>query len=116
MASTIFRKSISSPSNIDLVQKILNHLEIPCRRKYSARFGTENVIMRMNEAYSSPTYNPWVMSYRFMELNDMVKAKRYAHKNTRPSWLRKEIVRLVEAKKEAREIFDTLLEIVRAKR
>lgn len=70
---------IISLSNASFIQTILNSLRITCRREYSTRFGTENVIMRMREAYGLPVYNPWIMSYRFIELDRLVKAKRYAH-------------------------------------
>lgn len=100
---------IISLSNASFIQAILKSLGITCRREYSARFGTENVIMRMEEAHRLPVYNPWVMSYRFMELNKLMKAKRYARAAEWPDWLRDEITRLVKAKRKAREIFDTLL-------
>lgn len=100
---------IISLSNASFIQTILDSLGITCRREYSTRFGTENVIMRMSEAYGMPVYNPWIMSYRFIELDRLVKAKRYARAAEWPDWLRGEIIRLAEAKKKAREIFDTLL-------
>ncbi len=100
---------IISLSNASFIQTILKSLGVACRKEYSTRFGTENVIMRMKEAHGLPVYNPWVMSYRLMELNRLMKAKRYAYAAEWPDWLRDEIIRLVKVKRKAREIFDTLL-------
>lgn len=101
---------IISLSNAPFIQMVLKSLGVTCRREYSKRFGTENVIMRMKEAHALPIYNPWVMSYRLMELDKLMKAKRYARAAEWPDWLRDEVIHLVKAKKEAREIFDTLLD------
>jgi len=99
---------ISSP-NAPFMEAVLKSLGIKCRREYSARFGTENVIMRMKEAHDLPIYNPWVMSYRFIELDVLMKAKRYTYAAEWPSWLKDEITRLVKSKKKVRNIFNTLL-------
>lgn len=62
--------------------------------------------MRMKEAHDLPIYNPWVTSYRFTELNRLMKAKRYTYAAEWPDWLRDKIIHLAKAKKKAREIFD----------
>lgn len=101
---------IISLPNARFIQNILKSLGVACRREYSARFGTENVIMKMEDAYSLPVYNPWVMSYRLIELNRLIKAKRYERAAQWPDWLKNEICRLVRARMKARKIFDFLLD------
>jgi hypothetical protein len=44
-----------------------------------------------------------------MELNRLMKAKRYAYAAEWPDRLRNEVISLVKAKRKAREIFDTIL-------
>jgi len=100
---------ISSP-NAQVVQRILESLGVKTRVDRLKRFRTENVVMSLEDAARLPIYNPYVRSYRLAELTVLTKAKKYPNRRRWPSWLHREISRLIGQGLTTREIFDLILE------
>jgi|GEM_PF-1721589 len=99
---------ISSP-NARAVQRILESLGVGTRVDRLRRFGTENVVMSLEDASRLPVYNPDVRSYRFAELTKLTNARKYPNRRRWPLWLRREVSRLLGQGLTAREIFDSIL-------